>query len=339
MAETPLLEVRDLVKHFPVGRGGFGFGGPRRVVHAVDGVSFDVGAGEVLALVGESGCGKSTTGRLVLRLLAPTSGSVRFLGEDLFRVPSRQMKRLRREMQIIFQDPYASLNPRMRIGTILEEPLVVHRIGTAAERREKVRKLLTQVGLSDDVLDRFPHEFSGGQRQRISIARALMLEPKLIVADEPVSSLDVSIQAQVVNLVQDLQAQYGLAILFIAHDLNMVRHVARRVAVMYLGRIVETGPVEEVYRNPKHPYTKALLEAVPVPDPHRKRERHLLSGELPSPVDLPSGCRFRTRCPEAFERCPAVDPGLMRVGPDHEAACLLYGEFPARPAPAADAAS
>jgi oligopeptide transport system ATP-binding protein len=339
MADAPLLEVRDLVKHFPVGRGGLGFGGPKRVVHAVDGVSFDVGAGEVLALVGESGCGKSTTGRLVLRLLAPTSGSVRFLGEDLFRVPSGRMKRLRREMQIIFQDPYASLNPRMRIGTILEEPLVVHRIGNAAERREKVHKLLSQVGLSEDVLDRYPHEFSGGQRQRISIARALMLEPKLIVADEPVSSLDVSIQAQVVNLVQDLQTQYGLAILFIAHDLNMVRHVARRVAVMYLGRIVETGPVEEVYRNPKHPYTKALLEAVPVPDPHRKRERHLLSGELPSPVDLPSGCRFRTRCPEAFDRCPQVDPGMVRVGPDHEAACLLYGEAPTRPAPAADAAS
>jgi len=283
-----------------------------------------VAPGEVLALVGESGCGKSTTGRLVLRLLAPTSGSVRFLGEDLFSVPARQMKRLRREMQIIFQDPYASLNPRMRIGTILEEPLVVHRIGTPAERRAKVRKLLDQVGLSDDVLDRYPHEFSGGQRQRISIARALMLEPKLIVADEPVSSLDVSIQAQVINLVQDLQAQYGLAILFIAHDLNMVRHVAHRVAVMYLGRIVETGPVAEVYAHPKHPYTKALLEAVPVPDPERKRERHLLSGELPSPVDLPSGCRFRTRCPEVFDRCDKVDPKLIRVGEAHEAACLLY---------------
>jgi oligopeptide transport system ATP-binding protein len=321
-ADTPLLEVRDLVKHFPVGGGFLGRG--RKVLHAVDGISFHLGAGEVLALVGESGCGKSTTGRLVLRLLAPTAGTVRFQGKDVFALPSGQVKALRRQMQIIFQDPYASLNPRMRIGSILEEPLLVHRIGTRETRRERVVKLLDQVGMGPEVLERYPHEFSGGQRQRISIARALMLEPRLVVADEPVSSLDVSIQAQVINLVQDLKAAYGLAILFIAHDLNMVRHLSDRVAVMYLGRIVEVGGVEAVYRTPKHPYTQALLEAVPVPDPEARRERHLLAGELPSPVDLPSGCRFRTRCPEAFDRCAQVDPGLIRVGDGHRAACLLY---------------
>jgi oligopeptide transport system ATP-binding protein len=324
-----LLEVRDLVKHFPVGEGFLSRS--RKVLHAVDGISFDLAEGEVLSLVGESGCGKSTTGRLVLRLLTPTAGTVRFAGEDLFALPPARMKALRREMQIIFQDPYASLNPRMRIGAILEEPLKVHGIGTRAERRERVVDLLGQVGMGPEALDRYPHEFSGGQRQRISIARALMLEPRLVVADEPVSSLDVSIQAQVINLVQDLKAAYGLAILFIAHDLNMVRHLSDRVAVMYLGRIVETGPVEALYRDPKHPYTRALLEAVPVPDPAARRERHLLSGELPSPVDLPAGCRFQSRCPEVMDACRKVDPGLIRVGADHQAACLLYGE----PAPGA----
>jgi oligopeptide transport system ATP-binding protein len=329
-----LLEVRDLVKHFPVG-GGF-LARSRKLLHAVDGVSFELAEGEVLSLVGESGCGKSTTGRLVLRLLHPTAGTVRFAGEDVFALPPARMKALRREMQIIFQDPYASLNPRMRIGTILEEPLKVHGIGTRAERQERVMGLLGQVGMGPEALDRYPHEFSGGQRQRISIARALMLEPRLVVADEPVSSLDVSIQAQVINLVQDLKAAYGLAILFIAHDLNMVRHLSDRVAVMYLGRIVETGPVEALYRDPRHPYTRALLEAVPVPDPAARRERHLLSGELPSPVDLPAGCRFQSRCPEVMDACRKVDPGLIRVGMDHEAACLLYGEAPApRSAPGA----
>ncbi|MBI5137189.1 MAG: ATP-binding cassette domain-containing protein [Nitrospirae bacterium] len=317
-----MLEVTNLVKHFPVGGGLFGRG--RKVLHAVDGVSFAIRPGEVLSLVGESGCGKSTTGRLILRLLAPTAGQVRFDGEDVLTADRRRMKALRRQMQVIFQDPFASLNPRMRVRTILEEPLVVHKVGDAASRAARVLEILGQVGLTADALDRYPHEFSGGQRQRISIARALMLEPRLVIADEPVSSLDVSIQAQVINLVQDLRDAHGLAILFIAHDLNMVRHVSDRVSVMYLGRIVEIGDVESVFADPRHPYTRALLAAVPVPDPAHRRARPLLAGDLPSPIDLPPGCRFQGRCPEVMARCRTVDPQLIQLGPDHQAACLLY---------------
>ncbi|MDH4228360.1 MAG: dipeptide ABC transporter ATP-binding protein [Nitrospirota bacterium] len=323
MSGAPLLEVEGLAKHFPLGGGWLG--GERKLLKAVDGVSFALAAGELVALVGESGCGKSTTGRLILRLLAPTTGSVRFRGEDLLAADARRMKELRRDIQVIFQDPYASLNPRMRIGTILEEPLVVHGIGNAGERRERVHEVLGQVGLTESALGRYPHEFSGGQRQRVCIARALMLGPSLVVADEPVSSLDVSIQAQVINLVQDLRQARELTILFIAHDLNMVRHISDRVAVMYLGRIVEEGRTEAVYQNPLHPYTRALLDAVPIADPTVRRQRQLLSGDLPSPVDLPPGCRFQSRCPEVMDRCRKEDPQLIQMDSVHRVACLLHG--------------
>ncbi len=320
-ATAPLLRVEGLVKHFPLGGGLFGRGG--KVLKAVDNVSFSMGAGEVLSLVGESGCGKSTTGRLILRLLAPTEGQVFYNDEDVFAASRARMKALRQEMQVVFQDPYASLNPRMRIGTILEEPLVVHNQGDRQYRRQRVQEMLDKVGLNEAVLDRYPHEFSGGQRQRISIARALMLSPRLVVADEPVSSLDVSIQAQVINLIQELREAEGLSILFIAHDLNMVRHISHRVAVMYLGRIVELGDVQSVFDHPAHPYTRALLAAVPVPDPEVSRDVPPLKGDLPSPVDLPAGCRFQSRCPEVVDACRQQDPLLTRVGPGHQAACLL----------------
>lgn len=326
---APLLEVRGLAKSFPLRGGLFG---PSRRVHAVDGVSFDVGSGEVLGLVGESGCGKSTTGRLILRLIDPTAGDLRFMGEDLLGVPARRLKTLRRDLQMIFQDPYASLNPRMRIGTIVEEPLAIHRIGTKAERMERVRELLQKVGLAGDAIDRYPHEFSGGQRQRVGIARALILQPKLIVADEPVSSLDVSIQAQIINLLQDLQQEFRLSLLCIAHDLVMIRHISDRVAVMYLGRIVELAPTDALFSTPRHPYTEALLAAIPIPDPGVVSRNLLLDGDPPSPIDLPPGCRFYSRCPRRIPECLLVDPPLIEIEPGHWAACIRAVEAPSRSA-------
>ena len=322
MTAPPLLEVRGLAKHFPIRRGIFS-----RVsgwVRAVDGVSLSINPGETLALVGESGSGKTTTGRCILRLMEPTAGMVRFDGEDLLALRPREMRRMRRRIQVIFQDPYGSLNPRMRIGTIVREPLDIHRIGGGrAERDAMVADLLKRVGLDPAMARRFPHEFSGGQRQRIGVARALALKPRLIVADEPVSALDVSVQAQVINLLIDLQEEYGVAYLFIAHDLALVERIADRVAVMYLGRIVESAATEEIFRNPIHPYTRALLQAIPVTDPGAARERAPIRGELPSPASPPAGCRFHTRCPVAVEACPRVEPPLVEVVPGHWAACHL----------------
>jgi oligopeptide transport system ATP-binding protein len=319
-----ILEVTDLKKHFPINAG---FILQRQVgaVKAVDGISFQVIRGETLGLVGESGCGKSTTGRTILQLYKPTAGSVRFEGQELTDLPNNQMRLIRREMQIIFQDPFASLNPRMTVGSIVSEPLLIHNLyPNKAERQEYVEGLLERVGLNPYFINRYPHEFSGGQRQRIGIARALALQPSFIVADEPISALDVSIQAQVVNLMEDLQQEFGLTYLFIAHDLSMVRHICDRVAVMYLGKIVEMGPTAAVYDNPLHPYTQALLSAVPEPDPSKeeKRQRIIIKGDLPSPANPPHGCNFNTRCPVAFELCHhEPDPPLIEHAPGHWAAC------------------
>jgi oligopeptide/dipeptide ABC transporter ATP-binding protein len=310
-----LVRVRGLFKHFPVEGG-------EDVVRAVDGVTFEIFRGETLGLVGESGCGKSTVGRCLLRLIEPTRGEITFGGEDVLALGGGALRRLRREMQIIFQDPYASLNPRMKVRDIVAEPLAIHGLGDKAERRERVAELLRKVGLDPDYMNRYPHEFSGGQRQRIGIARALALNPKLIVADEPVSALDVSVQAQVINLLEDLQKEFKLTYLFISHGLAVVEHISDRVAVMYLGRIVEVASAAELYANPLHPYTRALLSAIPVPDPTRKRERIVLKGDVPTPINPPSGCRFHTRCPEAVPECSQIDPDLREVAPGHTVACI-----------------
>ncbi|MFI5030048.1 MAG: ABC transporter ATP-binding protein [Reyranellales bacterium] len=319
MTET-LLSVKNLKKHFAISSGVFAR--THDYVHAVDGVSFDIGKGETLGLVGESGCGKSTTGRCILRLIEPTSGEVWFQGADVTRLGTDALRQLRRDMQIIFQDPYASLNPRLTVGAIIGEALQIH--GLAKSRKaleERVVELLETVGLQPDHLFRFPHEFSGGQRQRIGIARALAVEPKLVVCDEPVSALDVSIQAQVINLLEDLQEKFELTYLFIAHDLSVVEHISSRVAVMYLGRVVEFAPSRALYDAPLHPYTEALLSAVPIPDPTVKRKRIMLQGDVPNPIRPPSGCHFHTRCPIAKPECAQRDPELLEKRPGHWVAC------------------
>jgi peptide/nickel transport system ATP-binding protein len=317
----PLLQVHDVKMHFPV-RGGV-LGRVRGTVKAVDGVSFEVRRGETLGLVGESGCGKSTLGRTLLRLVDPTSGSIRFEGRELTGLSQRELRPLRRRMQLVFQDPYASLNPRMTVRDILGEPFAIHGLARGAEREAKVAELLDLMGLSRESLDRYPHEFSGGQRQRIGIARAIALRPDLVVADEPISALDVSIQAQIVNLLMDLQRDLGLTYVFIAHDLKIVEYVSTRVAVMYLGRIVELAEAADLYRRPRHPYTQALLSAVPVPDPEHKRSRIVLQGDVPSPMAPPPGCPFNPRCPYAMDRCRREVPPLYDVGNGHVSACFL----------------
>jgi oligopeptide transport system ATP-binding protein len=322
LERAPLLEVTNLVKHFPI-KSGILFDRQIGAVQAVDDVSFVVGEGETLGLVGESGCGKSTLSRSILQLLRPTSGSVRFRGTELTSMSRRELRPLRREMQMIFQDPYASLNPRKRIAQIVGDPLKLHGIASGASLQKRVEGLLERVGLSAEHINRFPHEFSGGQRQRIGVARALALEPKMVIADEPVSALDVSIQAQIINLLEDLQDEFDLTYIFVAHDLGVVRHVSDRIAVMYLGKIVEIGPADAVYSNPIHPYTVSLLSAVPLPDPrqNRAREQQVLEGDVPSPANPPQACRFHTRCPRATDICSELTPELTHFGGGHWAAC------------------
>ena len=320
-----LVRIDGLTVHFPITSGVIV---QRKVgaVRAVDGLSFDVMRGETLGLVGESGCGKSTTGRAILQLEKLTAGHVLYEGADLARLHGGALRRQRRRMQMIFQDPYASLNSRMSLGHIVGEPLLVHNLRPRDEREDRVKELLNLVGINPNTINRYPHEFSGGQRQRIGIARALAVEPNFIVCDEPISALDVSIRAQIINLLQDLQRRLGLTYLFIAHDLSVVRHISDRVAVMYLGRIVEIGETLEVVANPKHPYTKALISVIPVPDPLAKREHVILKGETPNPVDIPTGCRFHPRCPEAIDACKEIDPPSVQIAGDHYASCIRIDE-------------
>jgi oligopeptide/dipeptide ABC transporter ATP-binding protein len=323
---TALLEVENLAKHFVAGRSMFGR--PTAYVRAVDGVSFRVEAGKTLALVGESGCGKSTVSRLVLRLIEPDHGSIRFEGRDLLALDANQLRAFRRDAQIIFQDPYASLNPRMTVSQILTEPLALHDLVPAARRRERVEELLLLVGLEPRFARRYPHEFSGGQRQRIAIARALAVEPKLIICDEPVSALDVSIRSQILNLLRDLQDRLGLAYIFVSHDLAVVKHIADRVAVMNLGVIVETADAQALFATPRHPYSRALLSAIPVPKPRAKRSRIVLQGEMPSALNPPPGCRFHTRCPYVIDRCRTEPPQLLSDTAGHATACHRTVELP-----------
>ncbi|EZH65445.1 hypothetical protein DH09_17620 [Bacillaceae bacterium JMAK1] len=324
--ETALIQVRNMKKYYQAKKGLNKLKGGNTYVKAVDGVSFDLRKGETYALVGESGCGKSTTGRTLLRLHDATEGEAIYNGKDLFKLSNKEMNKVRKDMQMVFQDPYSSLNPRKRIGNILEEPLNIHNIGNKSERTDIVMEVMSKVGLQVDHYYRYPHEFSGGQRQRIGLARALVVDPKVIICDEPVSALDVSIQSQVINLLQNLQRDLGLTYLFISHDISVVRHISDRIGVMYLGNLVEEGYTDDVIENPKHPYTKALLSSVPLPDPNVQRERVMLQGDIPSPLNPPSGCVFHTRCPFAMDVCKTTVPQSLNLAGNHTVRCHLHDE-------------